>query len=66
MAMTQKHYRAAAGVISRALPSEREESTPGAIERRNAAVEIANGLAIMFKQDNSAFRREQFMEACGL
>lgn len=66
MAMSRKHYREAAEIISRALPSEREESTPGAIERRNAAVEIANGLAIMFKQDNPAFRRDQFMEACGL
>lgn len=68
MAMSRKHYREAAEVIARALPSERDMQSlsDGAGERHNACLEIAVGLANMFKADNSAFRRDQFMEACGL
>lgn len=69
MAMSRKHYREAAEIIARVAEGGSSfEGLEGMINtgRREAAREIADGLAIMFKQDNPAFRRDQFMEACGL
>lgn len=69
MAMTRKHYREAAEVIrGEALVTSEYADLEGMIKlgRRQAAREIANGLADMFERDNPAFRRGQFMEACGL
>lgn len=66
MAMTRKYCREAAEIIRRNLPTEMELTTP--ITRAEIAVlrQVAAELADMFKADNSNFRREQFMEACGL
>lgn len=65
MAVSRKHYREAASIIKRQV----ENYPPGSPDYgmvRNAMGEVASDLASMFKGDNSAFNRQQFMEACGL
>lgn len=66
MAMSRKHYREAADVIRGEVLIA--EGSPEIVrDAQLAALEaVADGLARMFKADNSNFRREQFMEACGL
>ena len=66
MAMSRKHYREAAEIIKNALPSRADADTPAGVVRTQTTREIACDLAIMFKQDNSAFDRYKFLDACGL
>lgn len=66
MAMSRKHYREAADVI-RAEVLIAEGSAEIVRDAQLAALTaVADGLAVMFKADNYNFRREQFMDACGL
>lgn len=60
MAMTRKNYRAAAEVVREVL----EDSSTYA--QMDAASRIAQGLAYMFKRDNSNFQYVTFFTACGL
>ena len=71
MAMSRKHYREVAEVIKNNLDDLRlleNNGTPPAVTRyaRDVVQSVANDLAVVFKADNSNFRRDQFMEACGL
>jgi capsular polysaccharide biosynthesis protein len=52
-AFTKQHYIAIAKIIAKH-------------KGQKDAREIANDLADLFASDNSAFRREQFLSACGL
>lgn len=67
MAMTRKHYRQAAEII-RGRVEDTRAHTPADLQTPCLEMlgVIANDFAIMFKADNSAFRRGQFLEACGL
>lgn len=60
MAMSRKHYREAAETVK-----EVTAAAGTGVEVR-AASDIAQGLARMFKRDNSNFRYDTFYEACGL
>lgn len=60
MAMSRKHYREVAKIINDAVESS--DSPDGDAVARQIAAELAR----MFKADNPNFRREQFMDACGL
>jgi hypothetical protein len=69
MAMSRKHYRQAAELISNALESVSEDNDveQAVRDKTTAAVkDVADGLADMFRADNSRFNRSQFMAACGL
>lgn len=52
-AFTKQHYIAIAAIIAKH-------------KGQKDAREIANDLADLFANDNSAFRREQFLKACGV
>lgn len=58
MAMSRKHYTETAAVITNVR--EDAKTVDGATRM------LAEGLARMFKADNSNFNREKFMDACGL
>lgn len=60
MAMTRKHYIAAAEVIKEALDHSTTQAEDSAIST------VAQGLAVMYKRDNSNFRYDTFYAACGL
>lgn len=66
MAMSRKHYREAAEIIRQVVDGAKHDPATIAAAETDSARMIAVGLARMFKADNSNFRREQFMEACGL
>lgn len=66
MAMSRKHYREAASVIREVVDGAKHDPAVMAAAEVDTARMIAGGLASMFKADNSNFRRDQFMEACGL
>jgi hypothetical protein len=63
--MTRKHYIEAAKVIAEQIEFTRQFNN-GKIEQHRiaATVQIANGLADMFKRDNPRFDRERFLDAC--
>lgn len=65
MAMSRKHYREVAEIISGELPLPAAR-TPEADAERDVLRSVADGLAGMFKRDNSEFNRQRFMDACGL
>lgn len=69
MAMSRKHYRAAAAVIKEQVDRAGADWSPGSIPFAvtvDALRATAVGLASMFAEDNSAFQRQTFMHACGL
>lgn len=65
--MSRKRYREAAEIIAGRV-EDTCQHTPLALQGPVLEMVglIANDLAIMFEQDNPAFNRAQFMEACGL
>jgi hypothetical protein len=66
MSMSRKHYREAAEII-RAEVEFASTLTPVRRAFTLKAVEnIANGMAGMFKRDNSAFQSGKFFKAAGL
>ena len=60
MAMSRKHYIKAAASIKSALSEARSK------QQRDLVKKLANDQADMFARDNSNFRRQTFMDACGL
>lgn len=68
MAITAKHYREVAEIIREQV--ERIQGRDAMFDMTGEAEatleKVADGLARMFSADNSNFRRDQFMEACGL
>jgi len=63
MAMSRKNYVATAQTIKNELLEIREYSDRYVIH--SSLVSVASGMADMFAMDNSAFRRDTFMTACG-
>ena len=55
--MSKRDYTRAADVIKTALTTFPESKA--------ALRNVAHGMAITFKADNSAFRRDTFFSACG-
>jgi hypothetical protein len=63
MAFTRQHYVAIARIIKDTKNDySGEASARGAIA---ALKQVANDLASFFKQDNSSFDKERFLNACG-
>ena len=62
--MSRKDYRATADLIK----SQRRLDGPTEATRlaNDTLRNIADGMASIFKADNSRFDRQKFMEACGL
>ena len=60
MAMSRKHYREAAETVQEVIENAQT------FAELSAASRIAQGLARMFKRDNSNFRYDTFYQACGL
>jgi hypothetical protein len=58
--LSRKHYVAIAAVLHEV--SEREEFT----HTETTINEVAERLAVIFKDDNPNFDRNRFLEACGL
>lgn len=57
--MTRKHYRE----IAEAIKIIRNQCTG---EGQGAIAEVAEELANIMKRDNANFKRDLFLEACGL
>lgn len=61
--MTRKHYRAIAKIIKQEYVFDDDAA---AVYSRPAIADIADRLADYFKQDNSRFDRQKFLDACGI
>ena len=59
--MSRKHYQAVADVIKDARPED-PTTREGVAEEATCNV-IAEELAVVFKRDNSGFKRERFIAA---
>ncbi|WP_167503118.1 hypothetical protein [Streptomyces malaysiensis] len=59
MTASRRHYRAAAAVLRAALPPKGKHQPT----RTDTVREIAEGLAVLFAQDNHRFRRTTFISA---
>lgn len=66
MSMSRKHYRETAEIIASAASEANDRGSEHSDAIMRTVEGVADGLARMFKRDNSAFNRAQFFEACGL
>ncbi len=66
MAMSRKHYREVAEIIKEEYDYSLALPMSEGMVIRATLVNVAGGLATMFKIDNTLFDRRQFMEACGI
>lgn len=66
MAMSSKHYREAASVIASAVSEANDRGSEHTDAILRTVEVVADGLARMFKADNSAFNRATFFDACNL
>lgn len=66
MAMSRKHYREVASIIASAVSEANDRGSEHTDAILRTVEGVADGLARMFKADNSAFSRQQFFNACNL
>lgn len=64
--ITRAAYRAAASAIRASVLFNQNYSEADQEIRRTVQEHIATELCFSFKQDNPAFRKAVFLEACGL
>ncbi len=58
--VTRRDFEAVAAIIEHAWRDEMSD------ESENVLVDVSTGLADYFESQNERFKREQFLQACGL